>query len=740
MRQVLLGLGWATAALAAGCGGAGGVRPGVPERAAAAAAELRAQFFRHDYEGAYFRGRDLAARFPASGEVRAWWIAATAANGMVEDALAAADSLDRARPGDGWSDLARGVVLSRQVDRTAEAVTLARRARAAVPADRAFAWVLAEALYRDGDYDDVIALADSVFGRPPAPGALGAELLALRGRAEETAAWTSKRDTSAYTRALASARAALALDSSSYEAEALRADCLDARADTAAARAATRRLVALAPLSADAHRALWDAVQSQEGLSPDEKRAAIVPDVDSLLRARPAYPGVLLAAANVFRALDLPARRDSVEGHLLADYPDSYEAERLLIDRIRRFGSPLAGKQPDASVRAEMRRQLAAFIARPVHRSRGALGEAYTTLFALVPKDSTSADELARLAEGMRRYDVINPYIVNTAPFVLADRGVALELAEGLAREIPRRSEARRALLKHALAADVYARQQAEDEAQMRDALGWIFVRRGTLDSAHVELSGALALRPKSASVRLHMGRLHEAEGELPAAEASYLAGFLAERRGVEPGQLRETWLGGHENEAALRALYLRLGRPAGAFGALVAQLDDSARAVRKSFTLAQRVTAKRQPLPPFALEALNGGMLTLESLRGRVVFVDFWGVWCGPCVAEMPEIQKLREHYRADPDVAVVTIDSGDQPQVVRDFMQRKGYDFPVLLDHDYAQKQANVRGWPTSFFLDREGRIGFYGTHVGRTLEDFVWVVEALRTEASASMAPTP
>ncbi len=696
-----------------------------------AARELRARFFRHDYEGAVLRGRELAARHPESAEVRAWWVAAMAASWMEDDALAAADSLRRAHPG-GWSDLARAVALSRTSDRTGEAVAVARRARAAAPAARVFAWVLAEALYRDRDYDEVRALADSMVGRPPAPGELAAELLALRGRAEEAGAWARQRDTAAYTRALASARAAVTLDSLSYDAQALLADCLDARGDTAAARAATRRLVALAPLSTDAHRAAWSGAQAREDLSLEQKRAAIVPDVEALLRARAAHPGVLLAAADALRALQLTAQVDSLEGELLGRFPDSYEAERLLLNRIRRFDSPLAGRQPDASVRREMRRQLEAFIARPVHRSRAALGEAYTTLFALVPKDSTPGAELARLAGGMRRYDVINPYIVNTAPFVLADRSVALDLAEALAREIPRRSEARRALFKTSLAPDDRIAQQLDDSAQMHDALGWVFVRRGQLDSARAQLRAALTLRPGSASALLHMGRLHEAAGDTAAAQSSYLAGFVAERRGDMPGRLPERWLARHENEEALRALYRRLGRPDDAFQAVVAQLDDSARAVRRRLTLARRVTSNRAPLAPFALTTLDGRALTLESLRGRVVFVNFWGTWCGPCVAEMPEIQKLHDRYRADAGVAVVTIDFGDDPQAVREFMKRHHYDFPVLLDDGYAGKKANVRGAPETFFLDRAGRIGFYGTVVGRTLEDFVWAIEALRAEA--------
>ncbi len=112
---------------------------------------------------------------------------------------------------------------------------------------------------------------------------------------------------------------------------------------------------------------------------------------------------------------------------------------------------------------------------------------------------------------------------------------------------------------------------------------------------------------------------------------------------------------------------------------------------------------------PDFSLRDLNGRKVTLSSLQGKVVMLNFWATWCSYCKAELPDIQRAYNSYRKQPgDVAMVLVDVGESADQVKSFLKQKGYDLPVYLD--VPSEVANlylVRGIPTSLFIDRNGII---------------------------------
>jgi cytochrome c biogenesis protein CcmG/thiol:disulfide interchange protein DsbE len=109
-------------------------------------------------------------------------------------------------------------------------------------------------------------------------------------------------------------------------------------------------------------------------------------------------------------------------------------------------------------------------------------------------------------------------------------------------------------------------------------------------------------------------------------------------------------------------------------------------------------------PAPEFSLSSLDGNQVSLSTLRGQVVLVNFWATWCVPCRAEMPAIQAAYESYRTE-GLTVLAINQGEDKETVARFVQEFHITFPVLLDgNETVVKRFDVRGLPTSFFVDRE------------------------------------
>lgn len=114
-----------------------------------------------------------------------------------------------------------------------------------------------------------------------------------------------------------------------------------------------------------------------------------------------------------------------------------------------------------------------------------------------------------------------------------------------------------------------------------------------------------------------------------------------------------------------------------------------------------------------FKLKDLDGKELSLSDLKGKKVFLNFWANWCGPCRAEMPEIEKLYQETK-DSDLVIVAVEIGEPLDTVKSFIDKNKYNFKVLLDSDQSvASQYNIASIPTSYFIDVDGNI--ISKHVG-------------------------
>ena len=136
--------------------------------------------------------------------------------------------------------------------------------------------------------------------------------------------------------------------------------------------------------------------------------------------------------------------------------------------------------------------------------------------------------------------------------------------------------------------------------------------------------------------------------------------------------------------------------------GALLAQSDD--------FTQATH-TKVGEPMPVFSVHEVSGATFSMAQERGKVVLVNFWATWCGPCQVEMPQLEKnIWDKYKSNPKFAMVAIAREQTKDVVEGFKQHHPYTFPLAYDPDRAvyKRFADI-GIPRTYVVGRDGKIVF-------------------------------
>jgi thiol-disulfide isomerase/thioredoxin len=147
------------------------------------------------------------------------------------------------------------------------------------------------------------------------------------------------------------------------------------------------------------------------------------------------------------------------------------------------------------------------------------------------------------------------------------------------------------------------------------------------------------------------------------------------------------------------------------------------------------------RPAPFFALKDIAGKVVSLSDFKGKVVVIDFWATWCGPCIASFPTMQAAVKKYKDSTDVAFLFIDTwendANRVQKVTEFFRNNNYDFHVLYDAPNGKEQNDfvvvsqfgVEGIPTKIVIDPNGNIRFvsvgYNSRPEETLKELSMMI---------------
>ena len=159
------------------------------------------------------------------------------------------------------------------------------------------------------------------------------------------------------------------------------------------------------------------------------------------------------------------------------------------------------------------------------------------------------------------------------------------------------------------------------------------------------------------------------------------------------------------------------------------------------------------EPIPLYEVETLEGGRIDMASLKGKIIILDFWATWCGPCKAAMPGMQMAVDKYKDDENVKFFFVSTQEfDPnfkQKIEEFIKEKGYNFQVVFDEPNPQnenkrdliyetyaKTFHFSGIPQKMIIDGDGNLrwrstGYYGSP-SALVDEISFIVEYLKNEA--------
>jgi thiol-disulfide isomerase/thioredoxin len=133
-----------------------------------------------------------------------------------------------------------------------------------------------------------------------------------------------------------------------------------------------------------------------------------------------------------------------------------------------------------------------------------------------------------------------------------------------------------------------------------------------------------------------------------------------------------------------------------------------------------------------FTIKDLRGNKVSFDQYKGKVVFLNLWATWCGPCKAEMPGIHNLYVKMKGEPvEFVMLSIDKDKALSKVESYVKNNSYTFPVFMPSGYLAEQLQVPSIPTTFVISKDGKIVM--KEVGTRNYDTNKMIEFLRKQTA-------
>ncbi len=128
-----------------------------------------------------------------------------------------------------------------------------------------------------------------------------------------------------------------------------------------------------------------------------------------------------------------------------------------------------------------------------------------------------------------------------------------------------------------------------------------------------------------------------------------------------------------------------------------------------------------------FKLTRLDGSTIKLADFRGKVILVNFWATWCGPCLVEKPLLEKTMEKYQNDPEVVFLALSTDEDRSLVEPFLKKHQFKLPVAFA-DYLNEYYAVDSIPTTMIFDRQGQVSFRQAGFNPNLDLVAWLSQKI------------
>lgn len=674
------------------------------ENSGDAAKRLRELYQLRAFDDGIAEGGRLVAEFPGNSEIYAWLIAH-------KSRTVDSDTLDKVREfatkneDDLWANFALVTVLS-VWEKTAEALEKTEKFAASENED--FILARAKALARKGKTAEALKFLDEK-----------AVFIADKSRLETAKGevfYFSENDGDKE-KAFAAFETAQKLNPNNLDAFYLAGYYLSREKRFDEAIDPLQKAVKISPSSYYVRQPLWTAMFSGRAKkSKKRKQKEIAADIERFRKMYPDSPKRLMQISTSYGRMELPQKKKAYEEILLKNFNDSAEAERVLMNRIFSFSYyDQEKKQIDEAKLKQYSAMLAAFLKRPRFYSEVYQGAAYANYLYTVKEDKTVSDaEYLRLGAEAVKYQTFDI----TLPFPMLVDGLIkrgkYEEAEKYARlgmeTIEKRFKAEDEKQAEFKSSEF---QRNDARKQMNALLGDVFFKRKNYAEAEKYFLISVGYGKQYNHAVVLLGELYEETGDFDKAEKYYVEA-VALSDADEP------------DYGKLKSLYEKQNKTADGFDKYLEKIKPLEKQVRREYVVSQK---NKEPLnlTAFDLKLPDGKLFSSADLKGKVVVINIWATWCGPCIKELPEFQELHKKYQADKGVAIITINSQEDAATINKFMIDKKYDFPVVMSEEYTK---DVNAIPTTWFVDRNGQIIY--TKVGYTknlVEEFDWRIEELR-----------